>query len=451
MEVVQRPIESIRPYANNPRKNDKAVDAAAKSISEFDWNQPIVVDAEGVIIAGDTRYKAALKLGLKTVPVFVAAHLSEEDARRYRIADNKVGEIAGWDYDRLIEELKADGGDPRSWLDLGFNEGELEELLVVPGQTDPNAVPEPSEIVTAELGDLWVLGDHRLLCGDSTEIDDVRRLMDGDVADLCATDPPYLVDYTGKRPAASGKDWTASYIEVGKEGGAAFYLDVFANAMEVMSQSCAVYCWHAHPWTKVIEAAWVEVGILPHQTIIWTKPTCLMGHTMWLMRHEICLMGWRKGTRPRAHVWANGDSVWGDDATVGDLEDMTREQLIEIIQRQTDIWRMDWEGKARIVGNEHPTQKPVETFTKPIHRHTVPGDVLYEPFSGSGSQIIAGQMTGRCVRAMELSPPFVDAGIRRWQNFTGLEAVHEVSGRTWAEERKRRRASEKRRSRQKAG
>ena len=448
MKVSMDAVDSVRPYENNPRKNDKAVEVVAQAIERFGWRQPIVVDADRVIVVGETRWKAAKRLGHKRVPVHVAADLTPEQARRYRIADNKSGEVADWDDEKLWAELRADldaGGDPRAWLELGFDEGELEELLIEPGQTDPDDVPEPLEVVTAEVGDLWVLGDHRLLCGDSTSADDVARLMDGELAMLCATDPPYLVDYTGKRVGGSGKDWSDSYREVEITDAPGFFHGVFVNVIAHLEEHAAIYCWHAHKRIAELVSVWEELDILNHQEIVWVKPVPVIGSVFWHFRHEPCIMGWRRGSKPR-HDGRHGlNSVWETDGRK--LEDLGREELLEIIRDACSVWKVDWEGKARPVGNEHPTQKPVELFARPIRKHTKIGEVVFEPFSGSGSQLIAAEMLGRRCRAMELSPPFVDAAVRRWQNYTGREAVLDGDGAAWAQVRKRRMAAAKRRER----
>lgn len=457
MKVSMEAVDSIRPYENNPRKNDHAVAAAARSIEEFGWRQPIVVDADRVIVVGETRWKAAKRLGHGKVPVHVASDLTPEQARRYRIADKKVGEIAEWDDDKLWAELRADleaGGDPKAWLELGFVEGELEELLVEPGQTGPDDVPEPLEVVTAERGDLWVLGEHRLLCGDSTSAEDVERLLAGEEPAIYSTDPPYLVDYTGLRGGDRGKDWSDKYREIDIEDATGFYRSVFTNVLAHLAEHGAIYCWHAHRRLVELLAVWEELGILDHQQIVWVKPASVFGRVFWHFRHEMALMGWRKGSMPPHDGRYDFNSVWACGGTERALADMSREELLALLEATSSAWEIDFEGKARSVGAEHPTQKPVEVFARPIRKHTKIGDVVFEPFSGSGTQLIAAEMLGRRCRAMEVSPPFVDVAVRRWQHYTGREAVLEGDGATWAKVRKRRMdAARKRAAReaQKAG
>ena len=220
---------------------------------------------------------------------------------------------------------------------------------------------------------------------------EAKRLMGGELAALCATDPPYLVDYTGERPNDSGKDWTEDYREIDIKDADGFFRGLFTNVLAVIEPHAAIYCWHAHKRQRMIAEIWEQLGILDHQQIIWVKPSPVFGFVFWHFRHEPCMMGWRKGSKPEHDGNYDNNSVW----------------------------EIDWEGKSRIGGNEHPTQKPIELFRRPMRKHTKPGAICFEPFSGSGSQIMAGEVEGRRVRAMELSPVFVDVAIRRFIKSTG--------------------------------
>jgi DNA modification methylase len=234
--------------------------------------------------------------------------------------------------------------------------------------------------------------EHRLLVGDSTKGADVSRVMDGKKAALLATDPPYLVDYTGERPNDSGKDWSDHYHEIDITDADDFFRKLFVNVLDVLAPHAAIYCWHAHKRVSDIIKVWRELGILDHQQIIWIKPTPVFGRVFWHFRHEPCLMGWRKGSIPKHD---------GDQST-------------------NSVWEIDWEGKQRIVGNAHPTQKPVEIFARPMRKHTQIGDVCLEPFSGSGSQFCAGEATARLVYGLELEPAFVAVALERLSGM-GLE------------------------------
>ena len=260
MRIEMRRLSEIKPYPNNPRVNDAAVEAVAASLREFGFRQPIVVDADNVIIVGHTRYKGALKLGLEKVPVHVARDLTAEQIKAYRIADNQTATWSSWDYDLLpieMAELKEMNYDLGL---LGFDQDELARLLQPPGEP-PAEDPGPQMDRAAELqakwgtaaGQLWLVPSkatpgkaHKLLCGDSTQYEDVARVMGGEKAALCATDPPYLVDYTGERPNDSGKDWSATYREIDIKDAAAFFFAVFKNVLEVIAPHAAIYCWHAH-------------------------------------------------------------------------------------------------------------------------------------------------------------------------------------------------------------
>ncbi len=404
LQVEMWPIDRPTPYAGNPRKNDLAVDTVANSIRDFGFRVPIVVDKDGVIICGHTRLKAAQRLAMAKVPVHVALELTPAQALALRIADNKSHELAQWDTDLLATELAGLQALDVDITGLGFTDDEIAALLSPPvaeGNTDPDDVPEPSATVETKRGDLWILGQHRLLCGDSTNAEDVDRLMDGKKAALVATDPPYLVDYTGDRPNDSGKDWTATYKEVEITDADRFFRGLFTSVLRVIAPKAAIYCWHAHKRQALISKVWEDLGILDHQQIVWVKPTPVFGRVYWHFRHEPCMMGWVKGSQP------------GHDSD----------------HEFNSVWEIDWEGKARIVGNEHPTQKPVEIFARPMRKHTAPGAICFEPFSGSGSQIIAAEKEGRRSYAMELEAVFVEVAVRRWEKFTGKQAVRYPKGR----------------------
>lgn len=398
LSVESWPIDRVKPYDKNPRKNDGSVDAVARSITQYGFRQPIVVDKAGVVIVGHTRLKAAKQIGMTHVPVHVARDLSPEKARALRIADNKTHELADWDVDLLSAEVRALAELPDfKDIELGMSSADLESAMNPKGRdglVDADDVPEPPKKAKTKRGDLWLLGHHRLMCGSSTELADVKRLMDGNKAALVSTDPPYLVDYTGDRPNDSGKDWSAQYREVDIKDAAGFFRALFANVLEVIAPRAAIYCWHAHKRVGEIQAVWKSLGILDHQQIIWVKPTVVFGRVYWHFKHEPCMMGWVQGSQPEH------DS----DHT------------------HSSVWEIDWEGKSRITGNEHPTQKPVEIFARPMRKHTRPGDICFEPFSGSGSQLIAAEQLGRRCFAMELEPTFVEVAVRRWEAFTGKKA-----------------------------
>lgn len=403
MDVQLWPLERIKPYERNPRKNDSAVESVAASIREFGFRQPVVVDDAGVVIVGHTRLKAALKLGLDQVPVHVAVGMSPEDARAYRIADNRSNELAEWDYELLPAELAELKGAGIDLSLLGFNDGELARLLdggVQPGQCDADNIPDPPAEAITQRGDLWLLDGHRLLCGDSTDQSDVEFLMDGQRATLFATDPPYLVDYDGNNhPHKWGerdrnKDWSDTYGVTWDDADAnpdlfdQFISTAVACAIE---PNAAWYCWHASRRQAMLEAVWAKHGAFVHQQIIWAKDRPILTRSWYMWQHEPCFFGWVRPNRPERYASDHPHTVWNIPTVAAGAK------------------------------TDHPTSKPVEVFRIPIQQHTREGDICYEPFCGSGSQIIAAEQLRRRCFAIEISPIYVDQTVKRWEKFTGKQ------------------------------
>jgi len=410
------------PYPRNARVcPEQAIAKVAGSIHEFGFRNPILVDAEGVIIAGHTRLLAAQRLELETVPVIVCADLSPAKVKALRLADNRTALETSWDDELLALELEELLG-----LDLdleltGFDEDEIAALLAEPteGLTDEDTPCDPPEIPASRTGDLWLLGKHRLLCGDSTSADDVKRLMDGKRATLMATDPPYLVDYDGgnhpqtwanggKKPGAEKdvgtKHWDA-YTD--HDSSVTFYRDFLSIALAIaLSPRPVVYQWFGMMKVDIVLEAWREVGLLPHQVLIWKKSRHVLTRCDFMWDYEPMMYGWLQGERPGSLIRppANATAVWEIESKIEDSP-----------------------------GNLHPTMKPVELIRRPILYHTKPGGLIYEPFSGSGTAIIAAENTGRTCCAMEQSPAFVDAAVARWEAYTGEAATLEGDGRSFAE------------------
>jgi DNA modification methylase len=403
IQIIQVDDLNLDP-ANARVHGEKNIAAIKSSLAAFGQRKPIVVQKSGMIVrAGNGTVTAAKALGWTQI----AAVVIDDDAAtalQFAIADNRTAELAEWDDETLAQLLASMDSDAR--LAVGFQPEDVDALLAdmsrgAGGPVDDDGPDPPAEVATARRGDLWILGDHRLLCGDSTSREDVLRLMGGEKAALVATDPPYLVDYTGERPNDTGKDWSDKYREIDIKDADGFFRAVFENVLAVLGPKAAIYCWHAHKRCGDIQRIWRDLGILDHQQIIWVKPTPVFGRVYWHFRHEPCVMGWKQGDKPEH----NGD------------------------HEHDSVWEIDWEGKQRVVGNEHPTQKPVEIFARPMRKHTVPGAIVFEPFSGSGSQLIAAEKEGRRCRAMEISPPFVDVAIRRWEKATGRQATLDGDGR----------------------
>lgn len=381
-ELKWEPIKSIRPYEKNPRRNDEAVDAVAASIREFGWQQPIVVDRDGVIIAGHTRYKAAKKLKCDTVPVVVADDLTEDQVRAYRLADNKTGELAEWDTALLGEELAELADFDMS--QFGFDTILQEEVREA--EEDDYEVNPPEE-PKAKPGDIYQLGRHRLMCGDSTDAESVYQLCQDGQVDMLFTDPPYGVDYTGKTKDALKIQNDAASDETLRD----MLADAFYAANSVMKPGAVFYIWHAILKTSAFESACQMAGWEVRQVLIWEKNTMVMGRQDYQWKHEPCLYGWKEGA---GHLWASD-------------------------RKQTTILNFDRPTKNK----EHPTMKPVKLFDYQIQNNTKGGDTVLDLFGGSGTAIIACEQNGRCARVMELDPRYVDVIIDRWEKLTGEKAV----------------------------
>lgn len=381
-ELKWEPIKSIRPYEKNPRRNDEAVDAVAASIKEFGWQQPIVVDKDGVIIAGHTRYKAAKKLKCDTVPVVVADDLTEDQVKAYRLADNKTGELAEWDTALLGEELAELADFDMS--QFGFDTILQEEVREA--EEDDYEVNPPEE-PKAKLGDIYQLGRHRLMCGDSTDAESVYQLCQDGQVDMLLTDPPYGVDYTGKTKDALKIQNDATSDEMLRD----MLADAFSAANNIMKPGAVFYIWHAILKTSAFESACQMAGWEVRQVLIWVKNTMVMGRQDYQWKHEPCLYGWKDGA---GHLWASD-------------------------RKQTTILNFDRPTKNK----EHPTMKPVKLFDYQIQNNTKGGDIVLDLFGGSGTTIVACEQNGRCARVMELDPRYVDVIIDRWEKFTGEKAV----------------------------
>lgn len=400
IKIDHAKVADLVPYVANSRTHsDEQVAQIAASIKEFGFTNPILTDGEGGIIAGHGRLLAARKLGLAEVPTIALTGLTAAQKRAYVIADNKLALNAGWDMDLLQSELAGLGDEGFDLSLIGFNDDELAALLAekTEGLTDPDDVPEVSADPVSVLGDVWVLGKHRIVCGDSTDADAVAKCLNGVEPHLMVTDPPYGVEYDASwrhragvntATAATGKvlnddkaDW--------REAWALFPGDV-------------AYVWHADRFSPVVAGSLETHSFQMRALIIWNKSSMVLGRGDYHPKHEPCWYAVRKGK--------TGHYVGG--------------------RKQTTVWDIDKPQKSE---TGHSTQKPVECMKRPIENNSSAGQAVYEPFSGSGTTIIAGEMTGRSIHAIELSPAYVDVAIKRWQDFTGEQAVHAETGKTFAE------------------
>lgn len=396
LKVSAWPVEKVVPYARNPRKNEGVPVAKVKaSLKEFGWRQPIVVDSEGVIIVGHTRYQAALELGMTEIPVHVAEGLTAAQVKAYRIADNKTGDFAEWDFDLLKLEF-ADLQELDFGLDLtGFDDEAIDGIMVdstPEGLTDPDEVPDVPDEPVSKPGDVWAMGNHRLMCGDSTSIDAVDVLMAGAKADMVFTDPPYGVDYDGGH-AVKGK----RREKLANDATPDIYSDALPLAYASSKESAALYLWYSDSKTAAVTAAITAAGYEVRNTLIWNKNLAQFGAigAQYKCKHEPCIYAFKRGNPPFWCGPTNEVSVW-------------------------DV--------ARGSKNEfHPTQKPVELAGRAIKNSCPKGGVVLDLFGGSGSTLIACEMTGALSRTMELNPAYCDVIIKRWQDFTGKKAVLEDS------------------------
>jgi DNA modification methylase len=403
-QIETWPIDRLRPYAQNAKMHgaDQVAKIAA-SMAKFGWTVPCMVADDGELIAGHGRVLAATQLGLSEVPVIRLGHLDEAERRAYRIADNKLTELGDWDEAILRDEIAGLLAEDFDLSLLGFDDVDLDALLQDPDDTGDGAiegedeVPAPPEDPISQPGDLWQLGPHRLICGDSTSADVVGKLL-GDVKPLLmVTDPPYGVEYdpgwrnqagaaatkrTGKVLNDDRADW--------REAWALFPGDV-------------AYVWHGALHATTVAESLEASGFNIRSQIIWAKDRLVLSRGDYHWQHEPCLYAVKK----------TGKGHWAGD------------------RKQTTLWQIA--NKDQDAETVHGTQKPVECMRRPILNNSSPGQAVYEPFMGSGTTLIAAETTGRVCYGIELNPAYVDVAIARWQQFTGDTAIHKVTGNSWAE------------------
>ncbi len=398
-EYKKAKVDDLIPYARNSRTHsDAQVSKIASSIKEFGFLNPIITDGENGIVAGHGRLMAAKKLGLDEVPIVDAKHLTKAQRRAYVIADNRLALDAGWDEELLKVELQDLDAENFDLTLTGFDVDEIGVMLEAEaseGLTDEDEVPEaPEQPVTVE-GDVWILGRHRLMCGDSTSIDAVEKLMSGVNPHLMVTDPPYGVNYDpqiGAKRAGIKSGVTGKVLN-----------DDNADWSDVWSlfNGSVAYVWHAGTKAHVVADSLIGNGFEIRGQIIWAKTGHILSRTHYHLMHEPCWYAVR------------GDACW------------------QGARDQDSVWRIGKDRKGDDKQTNHGTQKPVEVMLRPILNNSSTGQAVYEPFCGSGTTLIACEKSGRCCLAMELDPKYCDVIINRWQDFTGQEAVHEESGKTY--------------------
>ena len=417
MKIVDKPIEWLRPYENNPRNNEQAVEAVANSIKEFGFKVPIVATIDGEIVNGHTRFKAAKFLKLKTVPVLIADDLTEEQIKAFRLADNKTGELADWDVELLYGELDELTGFDMTMFgfeDIDFSLDDFEEVEKEEGEeVDINQEEKPK----VEYGDIYQLGRHRLMCGDSTSAEDMAQLIDGAVIDLYVTDPPYNVAYQGGTDEAM----TIMNDSMDDVSFRQFLRDAFAVANNHLKPGGAFYIWHADWEGLNFRAAVKETGWLLKQSIIWVKNAIVLGRQDYQWKHEPCLYGWKDGA---SHYFVDNRSL----ATVieedeENLKEMTKSELISYIKTMQDTSPTTVFYEDKPVRNDiHPTMKPLKLIARCVLNSSKKGDKILDSFNGGGSTLMVCERSERIGYAMELDPVYVERTIKRWEEETGLTA-----------------------------
>lgn len=394
LQITMVDISSLIPFANNARTHsDEQIAQIAASIREFGFNNPILIDGQKGVIAGHGRLLAARKLEMTEVPCLELSHMTDYQKRAYILADNRLAEKAGWDLDMVSLELT-----DLLENDFDINLTGFDDDFILPdeteGLTDPDAVPDVPETPVTILGDVWILGNHRLMCGDSTSIDAVEKLMDGQKADMVFTDPPYNVDYSGRGQNNLG---TIKNDNMSDNDFTQFCRDTFACYSAVMKPLACIYVCHPDSATApklAFETAFGE-SFKKSSTIIWVKQSAGMGWQDYRAQHEPILYGWKEGS--------------GTHFYCGD-------------RSKTTVWNVSRDAQTSY---KHPTQKPVALSQEAIMNSSKGEDIVVDLFCGSGSTLIACVVAGRIGRMMELDPKYCDVIIQRWQDFTGQKAVHE--------------------------
>ena len=421
MKVQEMKLADITPYENNPRNNEEAVEYVANSIREFGWQQPLVVDKDLVIIAGHTRYKAALKLGLDSAPVVIADSLTEEQVKAYRLADNKTAEAATWNEEALLAELGEIGIDMTMFgFDPKMIAGEDPEVV-------EDDVPDVEETTETKRGDIFILGDHRLMCGDSTSEEDLKKLMAGERADMVFTDPPYGVSIGDKNKTLNSAQKSGRILEniandtLPTEELYKVLVKAFANLKKNgAKESCSYYVTSPQGGELCMMMMMKDAGLPVRHVLIWVKnaATFSLGRLDYDYRHE-----------PIFYTWSKSHKFYGDYSTsviddTLDINKMKKAELVELVRKlmYPNQDSVIYENKP-LRNDLHPTMKPVKLVARFIHNNSKKGEAIVDIFGGSGSTLIACEQLKRKCYMMELDPKYCDVIVKRWENLTGRKAV----------------------------
>lgn len=425
-DIEQVSIEKLIPYAKNSRTHsDAQVAQVSSSIKEFGFTNPVLIDQDGVIIAGHGRVLAARKLGMSDVPCIRLTHLSDTQKRAYVIADNKLALNAGWDAKLLEIELR----DLQEFgFDLGMTGFDADEIADLfsngekTGLVDPDLVPDTQALAISKLGDVWQCGSHRVVCGDSTSADDYKKLMAGIIADACWTDPPYNVNYESKKTGKIKND------NMQDDAFLMFLRSAFTNLLNFLKPGSSVYIAHADTEGYNFRSAFREAGFKLSGCLVWVKDSLVLGRSDYQWQHEPILYGWKPGA---SHRWFGGrkqTTLLKEDSSVfvknldGTITVNIGSESMVIAGDNLSATAVDssvirCEKPKRSL--DHPTMKPVELINRMLTNSTRGGDVVLDIFGGSGSTMISCEMLGRQARLIELDARFVDVIVKRWQNFTG--------------------------------
>ena len=386
IKIIEKDINELVPYENNARINDKAIDIVANSIQEFGFKNPCIIDKNNVLVAGHTRVLACKKLGITKVPCIVADDLTEEQIKAFRIADNSSAQVAEWDMDKLMKELDTIDYD-MSKYGLAEQMAEIEKIIEENKEVEDDDYEMPEDIeIRIKAGEVWQLGRHRLMCGDSTRHEDIEKLMDGNLADMVVTDPPYNVAYEGKTEDAL----TIENDSMTSDDFLNFLNSAFSCMYNALKEGGAFYVWFASREHINFETALKMNDLKVREELIWVKNSMTLGRQDYQWRHEPCLYGWKEGA---SHNWYNDRS-------------------------QTTVLEFNKPNRNDI----HPTMKPVDLFAYQIKNSSKQGDLVLDLFGGSGTTLIACEQIGRKANIMEFDEKYATAIIDRWEKLTGQKA-----------------------------
>lgn len=411
LKIEYLPIEKLKPYSKNTRHHeDHDVDQIIKSINKYGFSDPIGIWSEkNIIVEGHGRFMAAKKIGMETVPVLRLDHLTDEQRREYAIMHNRTAELSSWDFEALAEEMAE--------LDLG--EFDMDGLTTDPEVYETQELqeveaPEPPTIPKAKRGEIYQLGDHRLMCGDSTNPEDVTALMNGEQADMCVTDPPYNVDYEGKTKDKLKIENDQMESEAFQE----FLKNAFQNINESLKPGGAFYIWYASREVVNFQTALERAGLTVRQQLIWVKNIFAMGRQDYQWRHEPCLYGWKDGA---AHYFVEDRTQSTVTDSTPDFESIKKEEAIRLLKDIYKTTTIIYENKPSR-SELHPTMKPINLIGVQVRNSSKLHDSVLDLFGGSGTTLLVCEQTKRRCYMMEYDPCYIDVIIKRWEEYTGKKA-----------------------------